>query len=110
MYKGHKWAFIEEHIHDVLGKQCRDTGDFDAALQHFSAMLDCPHSPPYWQSHYLKQFMETIAAAGSAKVPHFMPSCASACTHFHVIRILAFVRAYLGVSDRVKPAQQGRLY
>ncbi|BDA40386.1 probable trafficking protein particle complex subunit 8 [Coccomyxa sp. Obi] len=67
VYKGHKWAFIEEHIHDVLGKQCRDTGDFDAALQHFAAMLHCPHSPPYWQSHYLKQFMETIAAAGKAK-------------------------------------------
>lgn len=73
VYKGHKWAFIEEHIHDVLGKQCRDTGNFDAALEHFAAMLNCPHSPPYWQSHYLKQFMDTIGAAGNAKVRHSMP-------------------------------------
>jgi hypothetical protein len=26
VYKGRKWAFIEEHIHDVLGKHSRDAG------------------------------------------------------------------------------------
>ncbi|KAK9916791.1 hypothetical protein WJX75_007099 [Coccomyxa subellipsoidea] len=67
VYKDHKWAFIEEHIHDVLGKQSRDTGDFDSALQHFAAMLHCSHSPPYWQAHYLKQFLDTVAAATKAK-------------------------------------------
>lgn len=70
VYKDHKWAFIEEHIHDVLGKQSRDTGDFDSALQHFAAMLHCSHSPPYWQAHYLKQFLDTVAAATKAKVGH----------------------------------------
>lgn len=83
VYKGHKWAFIEEHIHDVLGKQCRDTGNFDAALEHFAAMLNCPHSPPYWQSHYLKQFMDTIGAAGNAKVRHSMPMN-TFLVHLHV--------------------------
>ncbi len=68
VYKGHKWAFIEEHIHDVLGKQSRDAGDFEVALQHFAAMLQCSHSPPYWQTHYLKQFLDTVAAATKAKV------------------------------------------
>lgn len=74
VYKGHKWAFIEEHIHDVLGKQSRDNEDFDLALQHFAAMLHCPHSPPYWQAHYLKQFMDTVALAEQSKVG---PSCTS---------------------------------
>ena len=26
MYQGRRWAFIEEHIHDALGKHSRDAG------------------------------------------------------------------------------------
>ncbi|CAL8467283.1 g6820 [Coccomyxa elongata] len=64
VYKGHKWASIEEPSHDVS----RDTGDFDSALQHFAAMLQCSYSSPYWQAHYIKQVMDIAAAATMAEV------------------------------------------
>jgi hypothetical protein len=68
VYKGHKWAFIEEHIHDALGMQSRDTMDFDWALQYFAAMLQCSYSSPHWQAHNIKQVMDTVAAATMAEV------------------------------------------
>lgn len=27
VYKDGQWRFIEEHLHDMLGKQCKDHGD-----------------------------------------------------------------------------------
>ena len=42
--------------------------DYDAALAHFAAMLPCPRSPPHWQAHYLRQFLEAVTQAAAAKV------------------------------------------
>ena len=33
VYKGRRWAFIEEHLHDVLGRTAKEGGDLQAALQ-----------------------------------------------------------------------------
>lgn len=49
VYSGRRWALIEEHLHDVLGRQARDAGDAPAAAQHFMAMLSCPQNTPYCQ-------------------------------------------------------------
>lgn len=49
MYSGRRWALIEEHLHDVLGRQARDAGDAPAAAQHFMAMLSCPQNTLYCQ-------------------------------------------------------------
>ena len=63
VYGGRQWALIEEHLHDVLGRQARDAGDSQAAVQHFMAMLACPHNTPYCQRLYLGQFMEALEQA-----------------------------------------------
>jgi hypothetical protein len=68
VYRGHEWAFIEEHLHDVLGKQSRDAGDLDSAVQHFAEMLPCRHSPEHWQAYYLKQFLEVVQQAALERV------------------------------------------
>jgi hypothetical protein len=68
VYTGHKWAFIEEHIHDMLGTEGKKSGDLDAALHHYAAMINCPHSPPYWQAHHLRQFLEVIGLAINQRV------------------------------------------
>ena len=70
MYRGREWAFIEEHLHDVLGKQSRDAGDLDAAIGHFAAMLPCRHSPENWQAVYLRQFLEVVQQAAAQGVRH----------------------------------------
>ncbi len=49
VYSGRRWALIEEHLHDVLGRQARDAGDAPAAAQHFMAMLSCPQNTLYCQ-------------------------------------------------------------
>ncbi|KAK9823583.1 hypothetical protein WJX72_003982 [[Myrmecia] bisecta] len=67
VYAGRQWSFIEEHLHDVLGKQSREAGDLEAAVQHFMAMLPCAHSPEHWQAHYLRQFLEAVQQAQAAK-------------------------------------------
>ena len=68
VYRGREWAFIEEHLHDVLGKQSRDAGDLDAAIGHFAAMLPCRHSPENWQAFYLRQFLEVVQQAATQRV------------------------------------------
>ncbi len=68
VYRGREWAFIEEHLHDVLGKQSRDAGDLDAAIGHFAAMLPCRHSPENWQAFYLRQFLEVVQQAAGQRV------------------------------------------
>ncbi|KAK9833051.1 hypothetical protein WJX74_005623 [Apatococcus lobatus] len=67
LYEGRHWAFIEEHLHDVLGKQSKAAGDLHGAVRHFLAMLPCPRSSPSWQSFYLRQFLDaaTQLAANS---------------------------------------------
>ena len=68
MYRGREWAFIEEHLHDVLGKQSREAGDLEAAIGHFAAMLPCRHSPESWQQFYLRQFLEAVQQAAGERV------------------------------------------
>jgi hypothetical protein len=68
VYRGREWAFIEEHLHDVLGKQSRDAGDLEAAIGHFAAMLPCRHSPGGWQQFYLRQFLEVVQQAAAQRV------------------------------------------
>lgn len=52
----------------MLGKQGRESGDLAAALHHFAAMINCPHSPPFWQAHYLRQFLEVVTLAIKSQV------------------------------------------
>ncbi len=68
VYEGHRWYFIEEHLHDVLGKLDLETGRHDAALQHFAAIIACPNSPAYWQAFYLKQFLDCVTATEGSQV------------------------------------------
>ncbi|KAL4458148.1 hypothetical protein ABPG75_013013 [Micractinium tetrahymenae] len=63
VYSGRRWALIEEHLHDALGRQARDAGDAPAAAQHFMAMLACPQNSLYCQRLYLTQFMEALGQA-----------------------------------------------
>ena len=63
VYRGRQWALIEEHLHDVLGRQAREAGDAAGAAQHFMAMLACPHNSPHCQRLYLAQFTEVLQAA-----------------------------------------------
>lgn len=63
IYSGKRWALIEEHLHDMLGRQARDAGDAPAAARHFMAMLACPQASPFCQRLYLTQFMEALQAA-----------------------------------------------
>lgn len=68
VYEGHRWHFIEEHIHDVLGKLDLDSGRHRDALQHFAAIIACPSSPAYWQAFYLKQFLDCVRATVQSQV------------------------------------------
>lgn len=68
VYAGHRWYFIEEHIHDVLGKLDLDSGRHEAALEHFAAITACPASPPHWQAFYLKQFLDCVRATAQSRV------------------------------------------
>ena len=68
VYEGHRWYFIEEHIHDVLGKLELEAGRHDAALQHFAAIIACPNSPAYWQAFYLQQFLDCVKATAQSQV------------------------------------------
>ena len=68
MYEGHRWYFIEEHLHDVLGKLDLESGRHEAALQHFAAIIACPNSPGYWQAFYLQQFLDCVTATKESQV------------------------------------------
>ena len=63
MYRGRRWALVEEHLHDVLGRQAHEAGDAAGAAQHFMSMLACPHNSPYCQRLYLAQFTDALQAA-----------------------------------------------
>ena len=60
VYAGRQWAFVEEHIHDTLGKQLVAAGAGPAALPHFLAQLPCPFNSPDWQQYYVEQFLGTL--------------------------------------------------
>ena len=60
MYGGRQWALIEEHLHDVLGKQCLQAGDVPGAARHFAAMLLCPHNSPASQKANMAQFLDAL--------------------------------------------------
>ena len=68
MYKGHSWRFIEEHIHDTLGRSYRELGDLQSAVHHFMAILPCPQATTALQGRYLQQFLDAVHQAGAAQV------------------------------------------
>ena len=78
VYRGRDWVYIEEHLHDVLGKQLREAGDFAEAAQHFVAQLPCAHNQEAWQAYYLRQFLDTVQEAAAAHVS-LCPSPFMAC-------------------------------
>ncbi len=82
VYEGRQWAFIEEHLHDVLGKQSKAAGDLHGAVRHFLAMLPCPRSPPSWQTFYLRQFLDAatqLAASSKVSLCPMYPICCCNC-------------------------------
>ena len=68
LYAGRQWAFIEEHLHGVLGARRREAGDPAGALRHYAAMLASPRAPRAWQATYMRQFLDAVAAAVAARV------------------------------------------
>jgi hypothetical protein len=68
IYSASAWRHINEHLHDVLGKQCADLGDAQGCLQHSAALLDCGHRQAAAQAHYMARFFEAVQAAGVAGV------------------------------------------
>lgn len=68
MYKGQNWRFIEEHIHDTLGRSFREAGNLQEAVSHFMAILPCPQAAPALQGRYLQQFLAAVHAAAAAQV------------------------------------------
>ena len=72
VYAGRQWAFVEEHIHDTLGKQLVAAGEGPAALPHFLAQLPCPFNSPDWQQYYLEQFLGTLRDVQAEQVRDFV--------------------------------------
>lgn len=68
VYRGHSWCFIEEHIHDTLGRSYRELGDLQSAVHHFMAILPCPQATTALQGRYLQQFLDAVHQAGAAQV------------------------------------------
>ncbi|WIA33724.1 hypothetical protein OEZ86_006842 [Tetradesmus obliquus] len=64
IYSASAWRHINEHLHDILGKQCAELGDTPGCLQHSAALLDCGHRQAAAQAHYLARFLEAVQAAG----------------------------------------------
>ena len=60
VYNGRQWALIEEHLHDVLGKQCLQAGDVQGAARHFADMLLCPYNSPACQKANMVQFLDAL--------------------------------------------------
>ena len=68
VYKGRSWQFIEEHIHDNLGRTFKEIGDLQSAVHHFMAVLPCPQATTALQGRYLQQFLDAVHQAGAAEV------------------------------------------
>lgn len=68
VYRDHSWRFIEEHIHDTLGRSYRELADLAAAVHHFMAILPCPQATTALQGRYLHQFLAAVHQAGAAQV------------------------------------------
>lgn len=68
VYEGKGWNSILEHLHDILGKHCREAGDNEAALTHFMALLRCGTRPVATQQHYLEQFSEAAKRVQTMQV------------------------------------------
>lgn len=75
VYAGRQWAFVEEHIHDTLGKQLVAAGEGPAALPHFLAQLPCPFNSPDWQQYYLEQFLGTLRDVQAEQVRNGVVYC-----------------------------------
>ena len=88
VYEGRQWAFILEHLHDVLGKQSKAVGDLHGAVRHFLAMLPCPRSAPSWQAFYLRQFLDAATQlAASSEVPIQLQPMLAAITYCHCLHL-----------------------
>ncbi|KAL3147776.1 hypothetical protein ABBQ32_002510 [Trebouxia sp. C0010 RCD-2024] len=67
VYRGHSWRFIEEHIHDTLGRSYRELGDLHSAVHHFMCILPCPQATTALQGRYLQQFLDAVHQAGAVQ-------------------------------------------
>ncbi|DBA74127.1 hypothetical protein WJX77_012500 [Trebouxia sp. C0004] len=67
VYRGRSWQFIEEHIHDNLGRTFKEMGDLQSAVHHFMAVLPCPQATTALQGRYLQQFLDAVHQAGAAE-------------------------------------------
>jgi len=63
VYIGKGWDVVEEHVHEALGKGCREVGDSLGAVEHFAATLTCSQIPAGLQSLHMAQFAESFQAA-----------------------------------------------
>jgi hypothetical protein len=68
IYSASAWRHINEHLHDILGKQCAELGDAQGCLQHSAALLDYGHRQAAAQAHYMARFYEAVQAARVAGV------------------------------------------
>lgn len=72
IYQPQSWRYIEEHLHDILGKQCAEYGDTEGALRHCTALLDCAHRPASAQQHYVDQFLAAVQKVAQTKQVRLM--------------------------------------
>lgn len=68
VYRGRSWGYIEEHIHDTLGRTFRDSGDLQSAVDHLMAVLPCPDAAVALQGRYLQQFLDVVHQLGAKQV------------------------------------------
>eukprot|EP00877_Chromochloris_zofingiensis_P003658 jgi/Chrzof1/13293/Cz07g27240.t1 len=73
IYQPQSWRYIEEHLHDILGKQCAEYGDTEGALRHCTALLDCAHRPASAQQHYVDQFLAAVQKVAQTKQGGHLP-------------------------------------
>jgi hypothetical protein len=67
---------VEEHLHEVLGRQARERGEAAAAARHYARMLGRPSPSPHLQRIHLSWLMEALQEAQQQAVGR-----SGACAH-----------------------------
>ena len=69
LYNNGEWLYIEEHLNDLMYKQCRDQGDLEGALQHSIHLVkNCAHRSGHIQQQYLQHFTDAVRKVEARKV------------------------------------------
>ena len=69
IYDNGCWRFIEEHLNELMFKQCRDSGDLEGALKHSVYLIrNCDYRNATIQQQYLNHFKKAVEALESRKV------------------------------------------